>query len=129
MQLIEQKEFGDKYKELEGVIEVEKQETYRPLPKGVTIKKSNIEGLGLFVTENFEMGYNFGPSHVGFSGPRHIFEGTIVRTPLGGFINHSEEPNCRITDQELGVNNIVSLRKIDKGEELTTYYTLYDIID
>tara|TARA_B110000196_G_C21088272_1_gene636177 strand:- start:318 stop:707 length:390 start_codon:yes stop_codon:yes gene_type:complete len=129
MQLIEQKEFGDKYNELEGVIDLEEKETYRPLPKGVTIKKSKIEGLGLFVTENFGAGHSFGPSHVGFSGPRHIFEGTIVRTPLGGFINHSEEPNCRITDQEQGVNNIVSLRKIDKGEELTTYYTLYDIID
>ena len=40
-----------------------------------------------------------------------------VRTPLGGFINHSEEPNCYInTDSD---ENLYSVRPIKSGEELT----------
>ena len=44
-----------------------------------------------------------------------------VRTPLGGFINHSEEPNCYIsTDTEERI--LHSVRPIKAGEELTVYY-------
>ena len=61
---------------------------YRPLPDGLTIKNSPIEGLGLFT--NIEIKKNT------FIGITHIrdeqFENKYIRTPLGGFYNHSNEP-------------------------------------
>ena len=38
--------------------------TYRPLPKNLTIKESNIEGLGLFATDFIEDGVTLGLTHV-----------------------------------------------------------------
>ena len=60
---------------------------YTPLPKSLTIKQSKINGLGLFAKENIEQGTNLGTSHVKLGEQ-------IIRTPLGGFINHSNDPNC-----------------------------------
>ena len=50
----------------------------------------------------------------------------FIRTPLGGFINHSEEPNCVLIltqdwDDYL-VFNIITKRSIAKGEELLLDY-------
>ena len=59
---------------------------YKPLPESLTIKQSGINGLGLFARESLKQGTNLGMSHVKFNG-------TILRTPLGGFINHSDTPN------------------------------------
>ena len=56
----------------------------------------------------------------------------IIRTPLGGFINCDEDANCvkvemrtegSITDKW----NLVTLRTIYNGEELTLKYTFYTI--
>ena len=46
----------------------------------------------------------------------------IIRTPLGGFVNHSEEPNCKL----IGGSKLylVPLRNIEQGEELTVYYKI-----
>ena len=70
-------------------------DTYRPLPNGLTIMESKIEGLGLWAKKIFEMRCL----------EKLMYQVTTrrewVRTPLGGFINHSEEPNCYIsTDTE-----------------------------
>ena len=48
-----------------------------------------------------------------------------IRTPLGGFINHSQKPNCKkiVFEDE---THLKAIRKIKKGEELTLKYTLYD---
>ncbi len=100
---------------------------YQPLPKSLTIKQSKINGLGLFATEAIPLGTNFGVSHwkVGED---------IVRTPLGGFINHSNDPNC--TKVSLHANgtekpqkrwNLLSVKDIEKGDELTLRYTFYNI--
>ena len=91
--------------------------TYRPLPKQVTIKQSDIEGLGLYSTESLYPGQYLGITHVA----NDRFENGYIRTPLGGFINHSEEPNCYIsTDTEERI--LHSVRPIKAGEELTVYY-------
>ena len=61
---------------------------------------------------------------------------TILRTPLGGFINHSNTPN--VVKVELRTGNgdpscltkkwsLVSLKDIKKGEELTIRYTFYNV--
>ena len=62
---------------------------YRPLPDGLTIKNSPIEGLGLFSTINIKINSFIGVTHI----RDEQFENKYIRTPLGGFYNHSNEPN------------------------------------
>ena len=102
---------------------------YKPLPESVTIKQSGINGLGLFAEQQIMQGTNLGISHI-------KIDDTIIRTPLGGFINHSNTPNC--AKVELRANgyqgetfkkkwNLVTLQDIKKGEEITLRYTFYNI--
>ena len=64
---------------------------YRPLPKELTIKNSPIEGLGLFATKDIKANTFIGVTHI----RDEQFENKYIRTPLGGFYNHSNEPNIR----------------------------------
>ena len=105
---------------------------YKPLPESLTIKESEINGLGLFAVKGIAQGTNLGMTHVKFNG-------TIFRTPLGGFINHSDDAN--VTKVELLMTNqdntdlkfdykkwnLITLRDIKKGEELTVKYTFYNV--
>ena len=105
---------------------------YRPLPESLTIKQSRINGLGLFAKKGIAQGANLGMSHVAIGSG-------IIRTPMGGFINHSDDANVvkvelRIDEQDdplLKVAtkkwNLVAIRNIKKGEELTVKYTFYDV--
>ena len=100
--------------------------TYNPLPKYLTIKESKIDGLGLFSKTKILKGMNLGLTHM-------IFHGTIIRTPLGGFYNHSDKPNCfkyekdNHTDYDNTYYFLKTIRDIEEGEELTVKYTLYNI--
>ena len=98
---------------------------YNPLPPRLTIKTSLINGLGLFATAGIAQGTNLGTTHIKVNGE-------IFRTPLGGFINCDENANCvkvemraegSITDKW----NLLTLRNIKNGEELTLKYTFYTI--
>ena len=80
---------------------------YRPLPSFLTIAPSNIEGLGLFTSKRIESHIILGISH-------YQIEKKWIRTPLGGFINHSEDSNCKKL-------------LIKPNEELTLTYTFYNI--
>ena len=98
---------------------------YNPLPPRLTIKTSLISGLGLFATAGIAQGTNLGTSHI-------KIDGEIFRTPLGGFINCDENANC--VKVEMGTEgsitdkwNLVTLRNINNGEELTLKYTFYTI--
>ena len=62
---------------------------YKPLPKQLTIKKSSIDGLGLYALENIKKNSFIGVTHV----RDEQFENKYIRTPIGGFYNHSNEPN------------------------------------
>ena len=64
---------------------------YRPLPDGLIIKKSPIEGLGLYSTKDIKANIFIGVTHI-FD---EKFENNYIRTPLGGFYNHSNEPNLQ----------------------------------
>lgn len=98
-----------------------KGENYRPLPNCLTIQKSSIHGLGLFAIESISANTNLGVSHV-----HHIdYEDDYIRTPLGGFINHSESSNCDIYN-DIGNLYLKTIKDIKKGEELTLTYTLYN---
>ena len=100
---------------------------YNPLPESLTIKASGINGLGVFAEQKIMQGTNLGMSHI-------KLDEKIIRTPLGGFINHSNAPNC--TKVELHANgnepyrkkwNLVTTQDIKKGEEITLRYTFYNI--
>jgi len=105
---------------------------YKPLPESVTIKKSGINGLGLFADQDIKHGTNLGMSHLKIGD-------TIFRTPLGGFINHSNTPNClkvelRMTDEDKEGHrydykkwNLIVSQDVKEGEELTVRYTFYNV--
>ena len=96
---------------------------YKPLPESLTIKQSGINGLGLFADQKVMQGTNFGVSH-------YKLNGDIIRTPLGGFINHSNTPNVvkvELKDNKYKKWNLVTLKNIEKGEEVTIRYTFYNV--
>ena len=64
---------------------------YKPLPNCLTIKKSPIEGLGLYAKETIEANCFIGITHI----QDKDFDNGYIRTPIGGFYNHSNEPNVR----------------------------------
>ena len=94
-----------------------KRKKYKPLPETVTINKSMIEGLGLFATKDIKKNTNLGMMHL-------ITEAKeVIRTPLGGFINHALKPNCELVEN--GNQYILrTLRNILPNEELTVRYSL-----
>jgi SET domain-containing protein len=94
--------------------------TYTPLPEGLTIRKSPIDNLGLFSDVNIEKGLNAGITHITDPITKKLY-----RTPLGGFINHSEEPNAKIVEVQR-VRYLYFLRDIAPGEEITVKYTMYN---
>ena len=97
--------------------------TYRPLPKQLTIKQSEIEGLGLYSTESLYPGQYLGITHVA----NDRFENGYIRTPLGGFINHSDTPNCEVREDVDRSLMLFTLRQILPNEELTVKYNLYEV--
>ena len=101
-----------------------KNNNYKPLPDNITIIPSKIDGLGLFTTEKINSRVTLGVSHI--SDDR--FENGFIRTPLGGFINHSNEPNCILYkgDHHCDFLYLITIKEIEKNEELTVKYSLYD---
>ena len=96
---------------------------YRPLPDCLHIGDSEIEGVGIIASEEISAGRNLGATHYPRAGHLHGF----IRTPLGGFINHSESPNCTKMEVD-GVLFLVTLCRVAAGRELTVRYTLYDVV-
>ena len=96
---------------------------YRPLPDYVTIRESPIAGLGLFATKKIPAGTYLGIIHIiNENNP----EG-ITRTPLGGFGNHSDTPNCFKIKFDQTKTWIGAIRDIEPNEEIVWRYTLYKI--
>lgn len=54
----------------------------------------------------------------------NIFPNGMIRTPLGGFINHSEEDNCDFVYLNNGLWGIVAREDIPAYTELTLNYSL-----
>ena len=121
---------------------------YRPLPKSLTIKDSKIDGLGLFSKTKIQKNTFIGITHV----KHNDFQDMYIRTPLGGFYNHSKNPNVtkissdtlpkydfgqniemKIKESLEDKNNnklkyfyLVSLKDIEPGEEILAKYTFYE---
>ena len=104
---------------------------YKPLPDNLRLGFSDIHDIDLFAKEDIPEGTNFGMSHLQFGK-------NIIRTPLGGFINHSDEPNCEKVKLTFTVEedqpaydfnrwNLITIKNIKEGEELTLKYTFYKV--
>ena len=91
--------------------------SYKPLPESLTIKPSSIEGLGLFAVQTIAKNTDLGMSHF-------LYGDFLIRTPLGGFVNHSEKPNCKRVELE-EESHLKTIKEIKPGEELTLKYTMY----
>ena len=101
--------------------------SYRPLPKGLTIKESSIHGLGLFATKDWEVGQYMGITHVHAYASyllKELTDEEWIRTPLGGFINHNNDPNCFVGYQSHHHRGAYASKPIKAGQEVTTYYSL-----
>ena len=105
---------------------------YKPLPESLTIKTSKVNGLGLFAKEAIPQATNLGMTHIKIGDH-------ILRTPLGGFINHDNNANCIKVELLMSNHddpavkfdykkwNLVTIKDIQQGEELTLKYTFYDL--
>ena len=104
---------------------------YQPLPKELRLGESKIHDLGVFAKQKIPMATNFGMTHFQIGK-------NLIRTPLGGFLNHSDDPNCekvklKFTNEDKEPSyvfnkwNLVTLRDIKAGEELTLTYTFYKL--
>ena len=107
---------------------------YKPLPKQLRLGFSDIHDIGIFAKAGIDQGTHLGMTHIKIAA-------TIIRTPLGGFINHSDNANCIKAElrmfnennpsQPLNYKkwNLITLKNIKEGEELTLKYTFYKIND
>ena len=94
---------------------------YNPLPDYLSIRKSDIHGHGIFATEALQKNKDLGSTHIKV--PMIL---GYIRTPLGGFLNHSENPNCvlevtRAWDDYI-IYNAYTIKKIKKNQELLLEY-------
>jgi len=92
---------------------------YRPLIDSLSIGKSSIHGYGIFAIKDIPKNTKLGLSHI-------RVDDLMVRTPLGGFYNHSNNPNCEKYRVGLGWF-LRTIKDIIKGEEITATYTFYNI--
>ena len=108
---------------------------YRPLPDGLTIKNSPIEGLGLFSTIDIKKNSFIGITHV----RDEQFENKYIRTPIGGFYNHSNDPTViRMVSDVLPklkfgdfVDTDINTKKLKDGknDRENMYYNLHEKSD
>lgn len=102
---------------------------YQALPEFIHIKDSPVAGQGLFAKEDIPEGVDLGVSHIIVDNP-FPHSTTLIRTPLGGFVNHSDDPNCTkdLEEMEWGrIYHIRTVKPIKKGEELFLKYTFYSV--
>ena len=108
---------------------------YRPLPDGLTIKNSPIEGLGLFATKDIKKNSFIGITHV----RDEQFENKYIRTPIGWFYNHSNDPTViRMVSDVLPklkfgdfVDTDINTKKLKDGknDRENMYYNLHEKSD
>ena len=101
----------------------ESDKPFRPLPDGLYIGMSEIEGNGLFTKDSMDEGVELGISHV--TNNSGDFDRNLIRTAVGAFVNHnSEKANCEI--YECGEYlRMRTIKRIHPTEELTLNYKLY----
>lgn len=110
--------------------------SYKPLINELTIAKSEVHGNGLFATADIAADENLGISHYNILCTESIYDanlmnmvieeskGNLLRTPLGGFINHSDiTPNVKMENYDDCIYFFITTRDIKEGEELLIDYS------
>ena len=108
---------------------------YRPLPDVLKIKNSPIEVLGLFATIDIKKSTFIGVTHI----RDEQFENKYIRTPLGGFYNHSNDPTVirMVTDvlpklkfgDQVDPNANTKKLKDGKNDRENMFYNLHEKSD
>jgi hypothetical protein len=117
---------------------------YNPLPKELCIRDSFIHGIGIFLKEDINPDVHFYINY--FENIKQYITHIVIkrinscdelsikkiyRSPLGGFINHSTNPNCTMRkqdkpiisgDYEITEYYLDPLRLLKKDEEVTINY-------
>ena len=96
------------------------QYNYSPTGRGdIEVKPSGIHGLGVFAKRDLPKNFIVGETHV-------LVDSDLIRTPIGGFINCSSEPNAEIFQypklKRCNYYGVKLLRDIKDGEEITIDY-------
>ncbi len=102
---------------------------FKPLPDGLTIKQSGVNGLGLFTTKEFRKNTILGVSHV----RNEHFQHGFIRTALGAFYNHTGSDvnaNCKTIEGFYGTSvlYLMTAKDLKSGEEILVQYTLYELL-
>lgn len=102
---------------------------YRPLPEYLELKNSEIDGIGIFTKKDITFNEL---EHNPIVNTHLVFHGRVERLPAGGWINHSDNPNCIIYKTQIPYSQedckdyyyvgIFATRDIQAGEELTIDY-------
>lgn len=92
---------------------------HSPLPENIYLGESKIHGMGLFAKVPISKDFDFGITHVADD----RFSNGYIRTPFGGFINHSFTPNCMVYEDgdTLKIKTIIDIEK-DLGQCLARNY-------
>ena len=86
----------------------------------IIIVAIEFSGHGIFASCDINAKHDLGSTHIKV--PMIV---GYIRTPLGGFINHSEEPNSVLV--HVGPKSyLIFNRPIQAGEEITLKYTMYN---
>tara|TARA_R110002020_G_scaffold325204_1_gene540848 strand:- start:1113 stop:1412 length:300 start_codon:yes stop_codon:yes gene_type:complete len=96
---------------------------YNPLHPFLTIRDSVIHGKGIFAVRDISINFNLGITHI----YDDKFSDNYIRTPLGGFINHSDNPNCIKMPYKKNYLSLYTIKNIKANQEITVEYTLYEI--
>jgi len=90
---------------------------YDPLPYFLELKKSNIHGYGVFAKTDISL-----ILHTKYITHIVTTHG-VLRTPLGGYINHSATPNCEFSKYgDIFYLRLIDKERIKKGDEITVNY-------
>ena len=95
---------------------------WRPLPDSVTIKKSYINGLGLFAKRDIKSGTNLGMMRI-------LVGSQWIRTALGSFSNHvNDNPSCitysDVNNESYSCYYLKVIKDLVEGDELTLTYNM-----
>ena len=98
---------------------------YKPLPDCTYIDQSKIHGFGIFAKSNININWYIGETH--WIDKENMTKDGFIRTPLGGFLNHSRNPNCHLVKSNTEKYYALwAKRDITFGEELTIDYSIND---
>lgn len=87
--------------------------------KPVEIRVSDIHGLGVFAKEEIPKDFIIAETHV-------LIDSDLIRTPIGGFINCSNNPNAEIfkypKTKRANYYGVKTITKVLEGDEITIDY-------